>query len=246
MSHVRRIAAVMHRELVGQRRGRLIWWGALLTGVGVLGVGATREQPLAAINVGAFLLVLVVSALVTGRIGDDLERGALQLDLLAGASSLTIVLGTVAGVLLAATPSAGLAIALTWPALRQLSAADAALLGALFIALASAWAALGATLGAIFTGKANAALLFPLATVGALAPASLPLQSLPAPLAELTRQLWSALPLTHHVSAVASAVVAGAPLPVANLTIVAAGAVLLPMAAAFVLELRIASGRWNG
>lgn len=246
MNQVRIVGAVMQREWVGQRRGRLLWWGAVLTAVGLLGLGDAREQLMSAVNVGAFLLVLVVSALVTGRIGDDLERGALQLDLLAGASSLAIVLGTVAGVLLAATPSVALALALTWPALQQLGAANAALLALLAVALFAAWAALGATLGAIVSGKANAALLFPLAMVGALAPASLPLQSLPAPVAELLRHVWGVLPLTHHLAAVTSAVVAGAPIPLANVTIVLGGAVLLPLAAAGILELRIASGRWNG
>jgi hypothetical protein len=240
------VRAVIGRELTSHRRGRLVWWGAALTAVGLLGLGDARGHLPSALPVSVLLLTLVTSALVTGRIGDDLERGALQLDLLAGASSAAIVVGTVVGVLLATLPSVAIALAIIWPALQPLALPDVAVLALASGALLAAWAALGATLGALFTGKANAALLFPLAMVGALSPAALPLDALPAPLALLAERLWAALPLAHHLSSIASAIANGATPPLVALTTLIVDAALLPLAAVAVLQLRIATGRWTG
>lgn len=196
------------------------------------------------VGAAAMTMHFALVATTAGVPGDDLASGALANDLLAGTSPLAIVLGAVAGALLAAVPPALAVVGLAGPRLFDAPAQVIAVALGLALLGSAAMASMAVALGTILPGRAATVPLLIVVVGGEVPPSFLPLERYPPAIAEFVRDLWGILPLPHHVRAGVGAMALDHPVA-PHLLPLLFGTIAAVAVATLVLRIRITTGRWS-
>jgi hypothetical protein len=239
VSAAQRIGAIAQRVIRQRLRGRLIWWTLAVALLMWLTTGELHNTTRGTVSVLAIIAVLSTVFIAAGALADDLDSGALMLDLLASARPIHLAAGTAMGVFAAALPAITVVTLVAIPqVVRAVGAPNAVLLLSAVYLLAFGWVALGTCLGTVIPGKGNAAVLAPFFFGAGSAANQLPLADWPDALAAAARALWNGLPLVAHVQAWRDAILDAHSMPLIPVSVLLLGPVAWIALAAFILSWR--------
>lgn len=246
MRHARAAAVRVWRQ---QARSGRVWLAVPAAGaVSAASVGEAAQWP-DVVGAAVFGLALALAITTVGAPGDDLASGAAAHDLLAGTPPSAMIVGTIGGCMLAMLPACAAVVSAIVASVGGAHSADSPrtiMLGAATMLVgALALAAWFVFLGTLLTGRSAAAITWPLAFAGFVPGDALPLEQWSPIGAAWVRGAWDAMPLPHHVVALERAIGVGQPLEFAHMLPLVLAVVTTPVAAASVLRLRMALGRWG-